>query len=207
MVLEVQTLTYAALVSGTHLHWQESADNGLWAVELATFDENPFSDLISRYWTAVSPLAMGDLEAARPHVLVMRDLSERRSTPRLLATNHLMVVTTMSCLEGDWNAGREYSDRGLEMSPLNPQHLGTRVLLELETGKIAEGEVYLERLLQRMHQAESDQRLNMRASMTIAAMARITGVPGRLEMAEAVATALCQPSLLPLFTPLAPRPA
>ncbi len=145
MHLEVQTLSYAALACGQHLRWQESADNGMRAIELATFGENPFADLISRYWTAVSPLAMGDLEAARPHVLVMRDLADRRSTTRLLASNHLYVATTMSCLEGDWNAGREYSDRGLEMSHLNPQHLGTRVLLELETGRIAEGEVYLKR--------------------------------------------------------------
>ncbi|MFQ6026140.1 MAG: AAA family ATPase [Dehalococcoidia bacterium] len=196
--LEVQTLTYAALVCGQHLRWQESADNGLRAIELATFGENPFADLISRYWTAVSALAMGDLEAARPHVLVMRDLAERRSTTRLLASNHLMVVTTMSCLEGDWKAGREYSDRGLEMSPLHPLHLGTRVLLEIETGKTAEGEVYLERLLQRMHQAEPDQRVYLRASMTIAAMARITGVPDRLAIAEAAAqTVLSEQFVIP----------
>jgi len=124
--LEVQTLSYAALVCGQHRRWQESADNGLRAIELATFGENPFADLISRFWTAVSPLAMGDLEAARPHVLVMRDLAERRSTTRLLASNHLMVATTMSCLEGDWKSGREQSDSGLEMSPLHPQLLGTK---------------------------------------------------------------------------------
>ena len=81
--LEVQTLTYAALVSGVHFHWQESAANGLRAIEMAPA-ENPFSDLISRFWTAVSHLAMGNLEAARPHVMVMRDLAQRRSTPGCL---------------------------------------------------------------------------------------------------------------------------
>ena len=198
--LEVQTLSYAALACGQHLRWQESADNGLRAIELATFGENPFADQISRFYTALSALAMGDLEAARPHVLVMRDLAERRSTTRLHASNHLMVATTMSCLEGDWKSGREHSDRGLEMSPLHPQLLGTRVLLELETGKTAEGVVYLERLLRRMIQAEPDQRVYLRASMTIAAMARITGVPDRFQTAEAAAeTALSEQFVRPFF--------
>ncbi len=79
--LEVQTLTYAADVSAQHLRLQESVDNGLRAIELATGDENLFSDVVSRWWTAVSLLFMGDLDAARPHALVLRDLAERRSTP------------------------------------------------------------------------------------------------------------------------------
>ena len=114
IALEVQTLTYTARVNGQHLHWQESADNGLRAIELATADENPFSDLISRFWTALGRLALDNLDAARPHVLVMRDLADRRSTPRLLATNHLLVATTLACLEGDWKSGRELGDHGLE---------------------------------------------------------------------------------------------
>jgi len=64
--LEAQTLTYAAGVSGRHLHWQDSVDNGLRAIELATGDENPYSEMLSRYWTALSLLFMGDLDAARP---------------------------------------------------------------------------------------------------------------------------------------------
>ena len=198
--LEVQTLSYAALVSGQHLRWRESADNGLRAIELATADENPFSDLISRFWTAVSPLAMGDLEAARPHVLVMRGLAEKRSTPRLLASNHLLVATTLACLEGNWEAGRELSDQGLEMTPLHPQHLGTRLSLELETGDTAQGEVYFQRLLETMHRTVPDQRLLFRTSIAIVAKARITGIPDRLEMAQAVAeTVLSDQLVLPFF--------
>ena len=71
------------------------------------------------------------------------------------------------------------------MSPLHTQQLGTRVLLELETGNTTEGEVYLEKLLQKMHQAEPDQRVYLRSSMTIAAIARITGVPDRFPIPQA----------------------
>ena len=113
-------MTYAASVSAEQLRWQESVENGLRAIELATGDENPFSDLVSRFWTALSLLAMGDLDRARPHALVMRELVERRSNSRLLASDNFSVITSLSCLAGDWKAGREYSARGLYLSPLSP---------------------------------------------------------------------------------------
>jgi len=191
VALEVQTLTYSALVNGQQLRWQESLENGLRAIELANFDENPFIDVISRYWTATSLLFMGDIDVARPHTLVMRDLAEKRTTPRLLASNHLMVVMSLSCLEGDWKAGREYNDRGLEITPLHQQHLATRFLLENETGEIAQAEVYLDRLLEAMDRAGPNQsRESVRTPMAIAAVARITGVLDRSEIAEATAQAV-----------------
>jgi len=66
VLLEVRTLTYAAVVSGLHLRWQESVDNGLRAIDLSTGGEIPWSELLSRCWTAFSLLYMGDLDAARP---------------------------------------------------------------------------------------------------------------------------------------------
>ncbi|MFB3118911.1 MAG: AAA family ATPase, partial [Stenotrophomonas maltophilia] len=198
--LEVQTLSFAALVSGIHLHWQESADNGQRAIELAIGDENPFSDLISRYWIALSLLQLGDLDGARPHALAVRDVAERRSTPRQIASNGFMPITYLSCLEGAWNAAREYSDQGLEVSPVNSQLLLPRVLLEYETGESAQGEVYLERLLGEMRRAGPDQPDPFaRVSMAIAGIARITNTRDRLETAGAAAEeALSAQSVTPL---------
>jgi len=191
VALEEQTLAYAAVVSGFHLHWQESVDNGLRAIELATADENFVSGYLSRYWTAVSLLRMGDLDGARPHAMVIVDLVERRRTSRQQAGNGLSVITALSCLEGDWKAGREYCDRGLKMSPLNRVLLSPRMMLEYETGEYAQGEAYLERLLDAMHRAGPQQLLaSGNASMAITAIARITGVPDRLEVAEAAADAV-----------------
>ena len=89
---------------------------------------------------------MGDPDAARPHALVLQVLADRRSSPRQLVINCISAINILSCLEGDWEAGREYTGRVLEVSPLNPQHLLSRVLLEHESGDSVEGEVYLERL-------------------------------------------------------------
>ena len=199
--LEVRALNYAAGVSALHLHWQESVDNGLRAIELAKGDENPGIEGGVRFMTAVSLLFMGDLEAARPHALVMRDVTERRTTFRREASNFFVPITNLSCLEGDWKAGREYSDRGLELSPLNALLLLPRVLLENQTGESAQGEVYLERLLEATHRTGPDQMLaSVLASIVITAIARITGIPDRLEIAEAAAeAALSEQSVTPLF--------
>ena len=105
MVLEVQTLTYAAAVSGQHLHWQNSLDYALRAIALAPGGENPLSGMLPRWWSATSLLRMGQSDAARPRVTALLDLSEGPTTPRLLASNGYATITTMSVLGGDWEAG------------------------------------------------------------------------------------------------------
>ena len=188
VTLEVQTLAYAAAVSGQHLRWQESIDNGLRAIELATGDEKTFSEALSRLWIARSLIRMGNLDGARPHALVLRGLAEKGSTPRNLAGNSISAITDLSYLEGDWEAGRKYSDRCLELAPQDSLILTTRVLLETETGQSDQGKVYLARLLQVMDRIGQDQfNASARTSMAIAAIARITGVPDRLEIAAAAA--------------------
>ena len=131
--LEGQTQAYAAGVSGQQLHWQESVDHGLRAIELPTGDENPFSARLSRFSIVSSLLRMGDLDAARPHALVLRDMAERRSTPRSFAVSFFYLASP-SLLGGAWQAVREYSDRGLERAPLHPMLLVPRVRLEYEGG-------------------------------------------------------------------------
>ena len=87
--MEAQTLAHAARVSGRHLHWQESLDNGLRAIKLAIGDdENPSSELTPRFSIVSSLLRMGDLESARPHALVLRDMLEK---------------VTMKALNRPWN--------------------------------------------------------------------------------------------------------
>ena len=202
VALELRTLIYAASVSALHLHWQESVGNGLRAIELGTGEENPFEG--GPFWTAVSLLSMGDLDAARPHALVLRDVAERRTTSRREASASFVPITNLSCLEGDWTAGREYSDRGLEVSPLYPQLLFPRVLLEHETGESAQGEVYLERLLEpRLRAGPFELVASVWTLTAITAIASITGIPGipdSLEIAKAAAeAALLEQSFAPLF--------
>jgi len=189
--LETRTLAYACAASAHHLHWQESVNNGLRAIELAAGEENSYPEYLSRFWTLVSLILMGDLDGARPHALVLRDLADRRSTPRQQSFSILMLLTSLSIVEGDWKAAREYSDRSLELVPLSPELLTPRALLEHETGGSAQGQVYLERLLElRRRAGEKGGRPAGMTSIAIARIARITGDPDLLEVAEAAAEEL-----------------
>ena len=186
--MEMEALAYISSVAYRHLHLQESVDNGLLAIELATVGENPFYELFPRHFTAASLLGMGDLKGARTHASVMGELAGRRNPQRQLASMSLMTIASLSCLEGDWEAAREASDRSLDLSPLNPQLLAPRALLEHQVGETAQGEVYLGRFVEALGQAGPDQTIvSGRASLLIPAIARITGVPDRLEVAEATA--------------------
>ena len=130
----------------------------------------------------------------------MTDVGERRSTPRLLASRGFAPITSLSCLEGDWKAGREYTDLGLAVSPLDPQLLLPRILLEHQTGESIPGEVYLERLLESMGQSGPEHMLALvRVCMAITSIARITGVPDRLEIAEEAAKELLSEPSVTLF--------
>lgn len=195
--LEIQTLAYAADVSGNHLRWQESVDNGLRAILLATGNENAYSEVLPRWWTIVSSHHLGNLDLALAHALPLRALAERRSTPLLLASIANVPLVSLPCLVGDWQEGRENSDRNLELSPVSQAPLGFRVLMEYETGEFDQGEIYLERLLEAMSLTPGQSFTTGRTSMAILTAARITGVPKHLDVAESIAKS----TLLTQFVP------
>ena len=195
--LEIQTLAYAADVSGNHLRWQESVDNGLRAILLATGNENAYSEVLPRWWTIVSSHHLGNLDLALAHALPLRALAERRSTPLLLASIANVPLVSLPCLVGDWQEGRENSDRNLELSPVSQAPLGLRVLMEYETGEFDQGEIYLERLLEAMRLTPGQSFTTGRTSMAILTAARITGVPKHLDVAESIAKS----TLLTQFVP------
>ena len=196
--LEVQTLAYAADVSGNHLKWRESVKSGLRAIELGAGYENTYSGVLPRWWTMVSLLHMGDLSGARTHYHLLKELTERRNIPRFLAWLSSVPITFMSCVEGDWASGRDNSDLGLAISPRNQQIIGLRTLLEYQTGETDQGEIYLDILIELLR-LNSDRNFSTgRTSMAIAEIARITGVPSHMATAKvAVEKALLAPNITP----------
>jgi len=186
--LEVQTLIIAANVSFQHLLFQESVDNVVRAIELSTSGENDFFEMASRFRTAAGLLRLGDLDAARPHTMALLEIARRRSTTRIFTRISSASILSLSCLEGNWNKGRESSDQGLEVAPRDSNHLLPRALLEYETGEPTQGEIYLDRLLEAMpREAFDNPEIFARISMALPAIARITGLPNRLEIDKTAA--------------------
>ncbi len=197
--LEVEALSYAAGLSGQHLYLKDSIDNGLRAIALARSSENPLSQWLARWWTAVSSFRFGNLDAARTHALFLTNLAEERSVFRQISSDSLSPITAVSCLVGDWEAGREYSDRGLLGTPLSQHLLFPRSILEYETGESGPGKSYLEKLLESMRRTGPEQiYASARVSLAIPLIARITNVPGRFDFAESTAEAiLSDPTVIP----------
>ena len=197
--LEVQTLTYSADVSGQHLHWQESVNLGLQSIGLAGGHESIHSTVLSRWWTSTSLLQMGDLERARPHAVALRDLAKKQSTPRFYSMLGSVPIVTLSCLEGNWKAGRKYCNPIPSKTLSYRQLLCARILLEYETGEIDQGRIFLEQLIEETRAGLYSLGLG-KVPMTLIAVGRITGVVDHLDLGEATAGALLsEPSNTPII--------
>ena len=100
---------------------------------------------------------------------------------------------------GNWRAAREFSDRGLAVAPGDDRNLLARAVLEYQVGDFDQGSVHLERLLEVMHRTPPGPSApHANPALVIPLIARITGLPDRLEVAEAAAqTVLSFPSAAP----------
>ncbi len=106
---------------------------------------------------------------------------------------------TLSRLKGDWQAAREFSDRGLAVAPREPRLLGFRTLLEYEVGDFTAGETYLERLLEAMRLSPPGPTMEyLLPAIGLPLVTRITGGAERPEAAQAAEAVLSSGSVLPL---------
>ena len=182
--LELRTRAEAARVDRYQRRFQESLKQSLRAIELAQSVDDLHTEVAVRYEASLSLEALGNPRAARQHATAMLALAERLRDRSWLCTA-LYQITSLSYAQGDWRTVRECSDRGLSLSPRDYRLLSRRSLLEYELGHGAQGDAYLERLLEVM-------RLNrpgpgapyMYPAFVIPAVAYLTGDTSRLEIAE-----------------------
>ena len=146
VALEMSTLAYACYVDSFHMQWPEGLENGLKAIELGRRTDDLASEFTARHYSARILIDTGNLEQAQLHAAASLDLAERMRDRGLICAA-LWKNGNLSQAEGDWRTAREFSDRGLAIMPLEFRLLGTRILLEYETGDFSQGNMFLERLL------------------------------------------------------------
>ncbi len=107
------------------------------------------------------------------------------------------LIAILSRLDGDWQAAREYTNRGLSVSPQDIRLLLTRARLEYEVGDVGQGEAYMDRLREAIRLAPPGPTLeNTFSALLIPAIAHSTGVADWLDIAEACSqTVLSSPSV------------
>ena len=183
----------------SHLRYQEGLEKSLRVIELSRQVDDPHSEVAARWVAAAASQVMGDLQGARLHAGAMLTLAETLGNRQRLSMAFSRNVSA-SLLAGDWKAGRDFSDRGLRVSPSNPTLLAERVLLEHEQGDFEQGEVYLDRLLEvtRLTPPGPSQEYSSVAHV-VPIVSRVTGEAHLFDVAEEAAeVVLSSPAARPL---------
>ncbi|MFQ6028350.1 MAG: hypothetical protein ACE5Q6_12730, partial [Dehalococcoidia bacterium] len=198
--LERRTLVFAAQAEHIHLHYQACVEMNLRAIEQARQADDPNTEVYARFFAAYILMALGDFEGARRHASAMLPVAERLHNRYWLAAA-LGINGSVSQREGDWQAARDFSDRGLEVSPMEGRLLIDRVLLEHEVGEFARGEAHLKSLVEAMELTKPGPTQEYAlTALVIPIIARISGLAERIDVAEAAAqTVLSAPLAQPNF--------
>jgi tetratricopeptide (TPR) repeat protein len=207
--LEVWALTYGAAVDAYHLHWSEILRKSQQAAQLAHQIGEPAAVGVL-HWAVLASLILGDLPSAiqKARVGLATQVRDCYSLSSMLWINEFV-----SEFQGDWEAARHYSDRGLAVAPSDQRLLCTRAVLEYQVGEFSQGEVYLGRLLESIFQTPPELTLSYAiqaivipavAQISSIADAQISSIADRLAAAETAAQViLSAPAAVPFFARLA----
>ncbi len=202
--LEMRILANAGRVSNRHRRPQEGLAKSREALELASRVGDPRTELEAHYGAIQALTAMGGLEGMPRQASAMLPLAERLRDRYWLGVAYRNNVL-VSWLRGDWQAARQFGDRGFDKGWRTSNAFASRASLEYQAGDFGQGAVYLERLLELWRLSPPDTLIMCAHAATVIPMAaRITGSEDRLEIAEAAArTILSSPSASPQFVTMA----
>ena len=196
--LELNTLLGSANVDLFHLRIQEALENAENAIQVASRLGDHQAAWAAHRDAYRCMGILGDSSGAERHASISLELSEKQRARYRLAQALEMNATSRS-VRGDWEAARDFVDRGLTAAPQDESLLRDRVMLEYEAGDFVGGESDLPGLLEVMNSASSRHGPGRTpAALTIACVARITGVLTYLDTCglvtrEAVSSSLTNP--------------
>ena len=198
IALEMRTLANIADVHWYHLRWPEVVSYSVQAIALAR-RRSASGDAWSFYLAATGLWTLGRLAEASRYAAEMLQHAERLRNRGFLA-NALLQNAIVHHLRGDWQAARDWYERGLDVAPTGYLLLGFRVQLEYEVGNFNAGQFYLDRLFtvaRNTPLGPTGERFY--AALLPPFMARMTGAASRFEVTEEAANLVRSSSTL---TPL-----
>ena len=198
--LEMWTLVNTAQVEMYHLHNEESLACGLMATELARQIGNLHGEVVARYWTLLSLRNNGETEQARQQASAILEPAERLRD-RYWQVSALDINLTLALVVGDWETARSLSNRALELAPLEPRALRSRIELEFQTGAFEQGTAFLERFLEALRLTSPGPDLAYAyVACLIPHIAQITGAMEWIDIAkEAANTVVTSPFATQLY--------
>ncbi len=197
--LQMRTLVTASLVDLYHLRYQEALSRSLLAVELGRRVHEPHAEAQAHFVAARVLGCTGEPGRGQLQASACLAAGERARDP-LWVTSGVWVSHIMCLLKGDWGAARDFSNRGLAISPTDIRLLCTRILLEYQVGDFNEGADYLDQLLESMQLTRPGPVMEYALpAMVLPLLAHYGGVADRLDIAEAAAEAVLALPATPNF--------
>jgi len=148
-VLALQTLISSAEVEWIFLHWEEVLNKSLEAIELIPKVGDLRAETLAHFYAHQSYRALGESVEAERHIEKSVAAAERLRHHFYLG-RALGSACWFSHCKGEWQAARDFNDRGLAASPQETRLLFTRAMVEYEVGNFSDGKAYLDRLLEVM---------------------------------------------------------
>jgi len=139
IALEMQAMTNASLVGIMHFTGMEGRDDVLRAIELAQAVNNPVVECMAHFAAGWLFANIGDLEATRSHFASALGLAEEHRVRNWLSYN-LWTNGLTAQFSGDWDTARDYFDRCLTISPMDPRSLSSLVILDSQVGDSIQAE-------------------------------------------------------------------
>ena len=168
------------------MRWEDSLAKSLEALNLMREADYPSYEIPGRFWASTSLIGVGELarakEVAWESLAVAERLGHRTFSQVAFWTNEALAR-----IEGNWAEARDLIERGLRLNPQEGAFLVARAHIEYEVGDLQQGQEYLDRLIALVRAGL----LNTGGvlflgpvALTIAVIARITGVTAQLEEAS-----------------------
>ena len=178
--LEMQTLASAATVDYLHLHFQESLEKGLRAIELAQQMDDLQAQFEAREVMSLVLTMTGEPEDVPVHASEAVALAEKLGSSITLALA-LSLQTVLSSFRGDWNGVRDSSDKAMSALYLDYRFLIPRIWMEYQLGNFDQGAAYFDRLVPDLTLLRGNE------AALVGYCARITGMHTGFEAVEAMA--------------------
>ena len=203
VALEARALANSSIVDSWHMRWQGTIEKGLRVAEMPRLAADQFVGSECQSLVASAFWHLGDSKTARPHAEALLASAEGlRDRYRLVTA--LWFNNLLSACSGEWQAAKDFNERGLLVALSDARLLGTRMVMEFDSGDVIQGQTYLEQLLEALRILSPEPRYDhSAAALMIPVAARITEAVDQLHMAESAAATALAVSTNPLVAKFA----
>ena len=202
--LEMRTLAIGAETDMNYFRRHDGLEKALRALGLARDADDPTGELTARLFAVFALRDTGNPEEAERHASAMLDVAERfKDRSRVAFALH--GKESINRFQGNWDAARSYSDRGLVSGSLTPMFHGARAHLEYEIGDSGQGDINSEKFLEIIRGIPlGPGLLHAQAALVIPLVGRIIGRLNDADLARQTAEAvISSPYATPAFTGMA----